>query len=241
MQTGLAGQNHSMEERPQGSAHARFRELRHQLDDVLPAVGYHCLHDCAWPRVDLPNLDHVVIGPGGVFVIEDKYMAGEIRGGTDGRIWAGGVSLDPEIDSALTQADAVADLLGTPVTAVLALHGSHVNAMPVVRGVHLFAASDVPPFLERRPAHRSPAAVANLAAKARTLLRPAASTPMGPGRHSGAAASGSGQASSAKAGGRRPLAVALAIVLLVIALASVYLGLQLVFGNLGFGLGVSLS
>ena len=230
MRTELPGHNHGMDEQRQ---HARVEELRQRLDDVLPALGYHCLHDCAWPRDDRPKLNHVVIGRGGVFVIEDKFMAHEIRGGTDGRIWSGGVSLDPEIESALTQADALADVLGTPVTAVLALHDSHVSALPVVRGVHLFAASEVLTFLERRPAHRSPAAVANLAAKARTLLRPAASTPMGSGPHSGAARQGSDQASRAEAGGRRRLTLALLIVLLLVALACAYFGLPLVLGNMG--------
>ena len=165
-----------MEERQEPSADGPRRDFARQLDESLNQAGYHCLHACAWAKSDRPNLDHVVIGPGGVFLIDDKYMSHEVRTGTDGRVWSGGVGLDAEIDDALGRAEAVASLLGTPVTAVLALHGSQVTAMPVVRGVHLFSASDVAAFLQRRPGHRSPAAVANLAAKANVLLRSERST-----------------------------------------------------------------
>ena len=165
-----------MEERRDRSADRRSPDLDRQLDESLNTAGYHCLHDCAWASGDRQSLDHVVIGPGGVFVIDDKQMSSEVRTGTDGRVWSGGVGLDSEIDNALARAEAVASLVGTPVTAVLALHGSQVTGMPVVRGVHLFSASDVAAFLQRRPGHRSPAAVANLAAKAKVLLRPERST-----------------------------------------------------------------
>lgn len=172
-----------MDEQREDSADRYSSDLERQLDAVLPAVGYHCLHDCAWSEGDRANLHHVVIGPGGVFVIDDKYMSQEVRRGTDGRVWSGGNPMDEEIDNALAQATEAGDVLGTPVTAVLALHGSHVAAMPVVRGVHLFAAADVPSFLQRRPRHRSPAAVSNLASKATALLRPQRSTSASSPRH----------------------------------------------------------
>ncbi|MFC7725319.1 nuclease-related domain-containing protein [Nocardioides sp. GCM10028917] len=38
---------------------------------ALPA-GWVVLHDLAWPGRQRANLDHVVIGPGGVFVVDAK-------------------------------------------------------------------------------------------------------------------------------------------------------------------------
>lgn len=166
-----------MDEHREELADRYSRDLERELGARLPAAGYHCLHNCAWSQGDRANLDHVVIGPGGVFVIDDKTMSQEVRSGTDGRVWSGGIPMDPAIDESLAQASAVGDLLGTPVTAVLALHGSHAAGLPVVRGVHLVSAADVPAFVERRSAYRSPAVVANMAAKANSVLRPERSTP----------------------------------------------------------------
>ena len=36
------------------------------------------LHDVRWPGRRKANIDHVVIGPGGVFVIDSKYWSGTV-------------------------------------------------------------------------------------------------------------------------------------------------------------------
>ena len=46
--------------------------------EALPA-GWVVLHDLAWPGRQRANVDHVVIGPGGVFVIDAKNWSGRIE------------------------------------------------------------------------------------------------------------------------------------------------------------------
>jgi len=58
--------------------------------------GWTVLHDIAWPGRPFANIDHVAIGPGGVFVIDSKNWSGDItiRDGVlrqNGRVRAAGV------------------------------------------------------------------------------------------------------------------------------------------------------
>ena len=46
--------------------------------DGLPAA-WTALHDRRWPGRRLANVDHVVLGPGGIFVIDSKKWAGRVR------------------------------------------------------------------------------------------------------------------------------------------------------------------
>lgn len=41
--------------------------------------GWVALHDLAWPGRQRANLDHVVVGPGGVFVVDAKNWSGRIE------------------------------------------------------------------------------------------------------------------------------------------------------------------
>lgn len=53
---------------------------------ALSGLGddWHVLHDVAWPGRRFANIDHVVIGPPGVYVVDSKNWSGEIT-------WPGGV------------------------------------------------------------------------------------------------------------------------------------------------------
>lgn len=44
----------------------------------LPGDAWRVIHDVAWPGRKLANIDHVVVGPSGVFVIDSKNWSGEI-------------------------------------------------------------------------------------------------------------------------------------------------------------------
>jgi hypothetical protein len=46
---------------------------------MLPAAGWFVLHDVRWPGKRFANIDHVVIGPGGVFVIDSKAWSGRVE------------------------------------------------------------------------------------------------------------------------------------------------------------------
>jgi hypothetical protein len=46
---------------------------------MLPASGWFVLHDMRWPGRIFANIDHVVVGPGGVFVIDSKAWSGRVE------------------------------------------------------------------------------------------------------------------------------------------------------------------
>ena len=43
----------------------------------LPA-GWTAIHDVRWPSRRLANIDHVVVGPGGIFVVDSKNWSGRV-------------------------------------------------------------------------------------------------------------------------------------------------------------------
>lgn len=75
--------------------------------------GWVVLHDLAWPGRPRANLDHVVIGPGGVFVVDAKNWSGrvEVR---DQVLLQNGRRREPTVASAAEAAIAVQALLPVP-------------------------------------------------------------------------------------------------------------------------------
>lgn len=51
--------------------------LTAQVLTGLPA-GWTVMHDLRWPGRQLANIDHIVVGPGGIFVIDSKNWSGRI-------------------------------------------------------------------------------------------------------------------------------------------------------------------
>lgn len=47
--------------------------------DALPSEQWAIFHDVRWPGRQRANIDHLAVGPGGVFVIDSKNWSGEIR------------------------------------------------------------------------------------------------------------------------------------------------------------------
>lgn len=78
----------------------------------LAERGWRILHDRRWPGSTTgANVDHVAIGPGGVFVLDTKHWSQpvEVRGG---RLWCGDDDRhDDTVDTILRLTDAVGDLL----------------------------------------------------------------------------------------------------------------------------------
>lgn len=102
------------------------------------SASYCVLHDLPMPR-SKANIDHVVIGPNGVFTVETKnYKNGvTIKGG---RAYGSGRSLDRVVQQARRQASAVAEQTGATVTPIVCVHGGGVRLegllqKPVVQGV----------------------------------------------------------------------------------------------------------
>ena len=55
---------------------------------ALERQGWAVLHDLALPG-SRANIDHLVIGPGGVFVIDSKQYRGRLQLDPTGRLWHG--------------------------------------------------------------------------------------------------------------------------------------------------------
>jgi hypothetical protein len=94
------------------------------------------------------NLDHVVLGPRGVWVIDSKVRRAPLRIHR-GRVWAGEYPLD--VEPVARQAARVEEALGEPVGAIMAVHGSGLRRRgKVVEGVRIVPAHRLTRRLRRR-------------------------------------------------------------------------------------------
>lgn len=86
------------------------------------------LHDLAVPG-SRANLAHLVIGPGGVFVVDSKQYRGHLRQDPFGRLWHGRYPLTPTLQAVSFEADQAALVLPDPgvvVRPIMAIHGAQV-------------------------------------------------------------------------------------------------------------------
>ena len=143
----------------------------------LERHGWAVLHDLAIPRSQA-NIDHLVIGPGGVFVIDSKQYRGRIQLDPSGRLWHGRYPLTPTLRAVEYEADQAAQVLPDPdvmVVPVMAVHGSQVPwGKVVMNGVPVVSARRLPSMLRALPAVLGPERVAALADQARIRFHPAA-------------------------------------------------------------------
>jgi hypothetical protein len=143
----------------------------------LERQGWAVLHDLALPRSQA-NIDHLVIGPGGVFVIDSKQYRGRLQLDQSGRLWHGRYPLAPALRAVSFEADQAALVLTDPgvvVVPILAVHGTQVPWGKVVAdGVPVVAARRLPSMLRQLPAVLGPERVANLANQARIRFHAAA-------------------------------------------------------------------
>jgi hypothetical protein len=172
----------------QRGAHGERRTAR--LLDRLTRDGFAVFHDLAVP--DSPaNVDHLVIGPSRVFVVDSKQWSGSVRQGADGLAWRNHYPLDRALETVRWEAQVIGRLLGTRAAALLCVHGAHVQD----GGLHARGVAIVPAHLLRSALGDdrvlSDADVALLATSARLRLRPAqrlepAHAAFGPGGRVGA-------------------------------------------------------
>jgi hypothetical protein len=139
----------------------------------LGSEGYVVFHDLAMP--DSPaNLDHLVVGPSGVFVIDSKQWTGQVHQSADGLIWHNHYRLDRTLATIGWQAKTLGRLLGVPVAPLVCVHGAHIQH----GGLRAQGVAIVPAALLRRALGYdqvlSDAEVELLAATVRMRLRPAA-------------------------------------------------------------------
>jgi hypothetical protein len=143
----------------------------------LERHGWAVLHDLAVPG-SRANIDHLVIGPSGVFVIDSNHYRGRLQLDPSERLWHGRSSLAPTLQALSFEADRAALVLTDPnvvVVPVMAVHGAQVPWGKVVtQGVPVVAARRLPSMLRQLPAVLGPERVAALADQARVRFRAAA-------------------------------------------------------------------
>jgi Nuclease-related domain len=132
---------------------------------ALERYGWAVLHDLAVPG-SRANVDHLVIGPGGVFVIDSKQYRGRLQLDPSGRLWHGRYPLAPAVRAVSFEADQAALVLTDPdvvVVPILAIHDTQVPWGKVVAdGVPVVAARRLPSMLRQLPAVLGPERVAVL-------------------------------------------------------------------------------
>jgi hypothetical protein len=143
----------------------------------LERRGWAVLHDLAIPGTQA-NIDHLVIGPGGVLVVDSKQYRGRLRLDGYGMVWHGRHLLVSALRKVLWQADQADEVLGVAdvqVAAVVAIHGTSVPwGCLQADGVTIVPARRVPDLLQALPPVLGPERVAWLADRARLRFRAAA-------------------------------------------------------------------
>jgi hypothetical protein len=143
----------------------------------LERHGWAVLHDLALPG-SRANLDHLVIGPGGVFVIDSKQYRGRLQLDPSGRLWHGRYPLASTLQAVSFEADQAALVLpdpGVAVVPIVAVHGAQIPWGKVVTdGVPVVPARRLPSMLRDLPVVLGPERIAGLADQARVRFHAAA-------------------------------------------------------------------
>jgi hypothetical protein len=148
-----------------------------RLLSQLERHGWAILHDLAVPG-SRANIDHLVIGPAGVFVIDSKQYRGRLQLDPTGRLWHGRYPLAPAVRAVSLQADQAAQVLPDPgvvVRPIIAIHGAKVpRGKVLIDGIPVVPAKRLPGMLGALPMLLGPERVANLADRARVRFHAAA-------------------------------------------------------------------
>jgi Nuclease-related domain len=148
-----------------------------RLLSQLERHGWAILHDLAVPG-SRANIDHLVIGPGGVFVIDSKQYRSRLQLDPTGRLWHGRYPLAPILRAVSFEADQAAQVLPDPgvvVRPIIAIHGAQVPwGKVLLDGIPVVPAKHLPSMLRALPMLLGPERVTNLADQARVRFHAAA-------------------------------------------------------------------
>ncbi|MGI5274151.1 nuclease-related domain-containing protein [Nonomuraea sp. CA-218870] len=163
---------------------ATARRLR-----TLELAGYTVLHDLAIPHSNA-NIDHLVIGPTGVFVIDSKkwHRRTTVRAAT-GTLWIGRTPINAVVRPVLFEVRRAGEVLSqatgrhVEVLAVIAVHGPRLPRYRAItaHGVTLLRATRLVGWITRHPHRYDTAEVSTLTTAATTHLPPYARAPKLPG------------------------------------------------------------
>jgi hypothetical protein len=159
-----------------GGAGAAGERRTARLLDPLERQGWAILHDLAVPDSQA-NLDHLAIGPGGVFVVDSRQYRGRLQLDSSGRLWHGRYPLAPTLRAVSWEADQAARVLPNPGVVAVPIVAIHSLRVPwgkvVVEGVPMVTAGRLPSMLRELPAVLGPERVADLADQARVRFHAA--------------------------------------------------------------------
>jgi hypothetical protein len=136
----------------------------------LERRGWAVLHDLAIPGTQA-NIDHLVIGPGGVVVIDTKQYRRRLWLDADGLLWHGRqllVSILRKVRWEADQADEVLGIADVQIPAIMAVHGASIPWGRIhADGVSVISARQLTGLLQSLPPILGPERVAWLADRAR--------------------------------------------------------------------------
>jgi hypothetical protein len=89
-----------------------------RLLEPLVRQGWGVNHDLRVPG-SKANIDHVVVGPPGIFAIDAKHYRGRLRRSRDGLLWHGRTFLLPTLSTVRWEADMLQARIGAPDVAVV--------------------------------------------------------------------------------------------------------------------------
>jgi hypothetical protein len=125
-----------------------------RLLEPLAKQGWGVEHDLP-VRGAKGNLDHVVIGPPGIFAIDVRQYRGRLRLSPDGLLWHGRTFLLPSLSATRSKADRLQDRVGAPdvwVSPIVAVLGGMVPGGQVTSmGVTVVPARRLPDVLRSLP------------------------------------------------------------------------------------------
>ena len=157
--------------------HGPCTSLTGAVLDAACEPGWRCFHDLAVPG-GRPRIDHLVVTPAGVFVVQCISWPGTVRRHRS-TLWAGGQPQSDEVARIRRAAEIVSALLAfdtrrsVPVAGVLSLsHGRPVPPLVVVDGVVAVAVDMLAWLLASRPPLLAEGAVGEIEVAIGRRLRP---------------------------------------------------------------------
>jgi hypothetical protein len=139
-----------------------------RLLEPLVQAGWGVSHDLRVPG-SKAHIDHIVIGPPGVFVIDAKNYRGRIRLSRDGLLWHGRTFLAPTLSATRWEADKVQARIGAPDIAVVPIVAVLAAVVPYGQvtsmGVTVVPARRLPGLLRSLPPTLTPQRALDVAAQ----------------------------------------------------------------------------
>src|SRR6266542_1366074 len=136
--------------------------------------GWTVFHDLAIPG-SRANVDHLVIGPPGVFLVDSKHYRGRLTLTPEGSLWYGHHPLAGVLATVRWEAAALSQALRTTVTPIICVHGAQLPwGELMAEGIPVLAADRVTTTLHSLPPLFDNIQLMLVAAEARRQLHLAA-------------------------------------------------------------------